>query len=906
VVLGFSQSEQWRIVDSGDRLSLTSVDTSTGPTVLTAVMAANQAADPVTDSLRFQVVDPTTRLARYGVVNVTQAGAANLPVPTITTANASLVAGSLAVSAAMSDTITVIWPDGSGTDPLPVGDDGTWSASVPTGMVSGAVTVRVTGASSSTQATATLDADSPALPQIDQANAEWIRGSLPGPSDASTTVAVTDSTGALLCDVAIGEALDGNDLPWACRTPATIAADTDIMVVATDPAGNTSDTASAILDVTAPATPTVTAFDHAHVVGTVMTPVDAETTVMIMWPDASTTRAAVHDDGAWSAVAMRDLADDAVITAAAIDAAGNRSAATSVGLAGSTDPDASLSTLTLTGGPIEVDVPACGGEPTSSVDVLAAAVQVVDGSGRPLPGVSVGFSASGGLMQTQDYAIADASGVAAVQVVVDPVALAAGEQPAVAASIMVGGAVVGVSGSPASPSLMVDAPLAPVTTPQLIGDAVPIVYADAASHRTVAVSWIDGCGLPMAGAEIALTHDGSATLSAETVVLDERGVAHVQVRDAVAETVVFGTRVTGFSDATVAESASAVVGVEGEGLSAVFAPAIPDPAQSTLVASSTLVPVACDEPGATTLTAAVKDSSGHPLYDVAVTFAADGGATLAQETVATDLTGTATTTLAASSGVTSVVTARLADVAGNQPVDLTQPPLVIAFDQQCERASSPSSIWHSLSDGPKLADGRAAYTLTIYARDINGGAISGLADRFRINPDPALTVAVLTEASPGAYTASLTSTTAGAFPFTVAMTMDDGSVRQVSGAVDEARFTSAWIPMMSTELTSTAGPLRTALPHLADGVDGQVVTVRLSSRLDGASPAPLAGQASLLSLSPTDSAGVTMSEFVEVSPGVYQARVTATQSAAVRFHATWTGAAGETMTSRELVTCFIG
>jgi len=512
------------------------------------------------------------------------------------------------------------------------------------------------------------------------------------------------------------------------------------------------------------------------------------------------------------------------------------------------------SVLTITSDPVKVVTDPCTGETTTTPDTFTAEVAVVDSYLNPIPEAVVAFSTTDGMMLTQQYVTADDHGVATIMAIMDQAALLRGAVPVLSATILVDGNQVPVAGSGIEVPVEISAPDKPITLPQATISSSP-VPADNHSAYTVSVQWIDGCGVPVTDLPVQFSVDASAALSSGSVPLDDQGQAQVTVTDPVAESVGI--------QADVATGDGNLVGVKGL-TPLVFSMATPDPVQASMDVDFDFVAIPCDAPGTATLTAMVKDASGHPLYRHNVNLSATGNAVLSDTTITTDLAGRATVSLSDDTPETVTVLAWL-----DSGQEITGSPVTMDFVSGCAPVSS-QSMWFSVSQGPKLADGQDAYTVTVYAKDVNGGPVTGLADQLEVSESSgAVTVGEVTDNSDGTYTAQLTSSQAGTFSVRVTTSSGDGHRRDLSNSPASLTFIPVWEPTLSVSLK-------------ADGQQSYLVTAQISARMGKSSPAPLAGQAPQMSVEVLDSDStptndVQVGDFNESQPGVYTA--TATSSA---------------------------
>lgn len=887
LAVDLDEADEWRVLNYSDGFGKPPApDSGTGPMSMRLEVSANPSAEPRDLVVDFQTTNPQTLRADEGMAIIHQAGRTVPAIPKITTANASVVAGSVGTPVEPSTTLTLAWPDGSVADPIRPGADGTWSIPTPPGMASGPVHATAhNDQGDSISANSSLDASTPTPPAISTANATILAGT----TDVDTDVTVTWPDGSVVV------VARGDDGRWSAPVPESMASG-QVSAVAEDLAGNQSGPSRATLDVDPPGKPVVTRADPMTIVGTI--PADPGVTLWVTWPDGTTSKGLpTNEDGTWSiAVPSLVLDNGGRIQIMAEDAAGNVSEQTRFTV-GKPIVDPAHSVLSVISDPVEVVTDPCSGQTTTTPDTLTATVAVVDTVGRPVPEAVVAFSTTDGMMLTQQYVTADDGGLATVMAVMDQTAILAGARPVLSATILIDGEQVPVSGSGLRVPVTVSFPPAPRTAPMATvspteGSLVP---ADNSSTYTVDVEWIDGCGVPLAGQPVTFTADGYAKLTEDSVRLDADGRAQIMVRDPVAETVVLhGSSVSTSGDQ-----------VDVRGLDQmVFAPAVPDPVQSAMSAAESLVSIPCDAPGATTVTVMVKDKDGHPLYRQPVSFSASGDATLQESTAVTDEQGRASVSLVDEVPETVTVTAALED-----GEELTGSPMVVSFAPGCA-PPSPSSIWFSVSQGPKVADGEDAYTVTIYARDVNGGPVKGIAGQFEVTEGTG-TVAVsdVVDHSDGTYTSQLSSSQAGDFSVRVTMGSPD-SHRDLANSPALLTFLPAWSARLDVDVSTDPSSATAGAARAADGQDAYVVTAHISAKAGKSAPAPLVGQAPLMALSLSGSDAdqaedVAMTDFVEEQPGVYTATVSSTVPGRYSLVVSWLEAGEELVSSEELPVGFV-
>ncbi|MDR0285720.1 MAG: Ig-like domain-containing protein, partial [Propionibacteriaceae bacterium] len=410
-------------------------------------------------------------------VDTTQPGA-----PQVTTANATVIAGTVPTPVAEGTTVTVTYPTADGTATVDADVDpvtGQWSVPTPPDAVSGPVSVVATppGGKESAAGTGTLDVDAPVAPVV-TAPAEGAAINDPTPTVIGTgepgaTVTIRDGDGNPLCTVTVPA---GGT--WSCDVTTDLGEGPVALVVTqTDAAGNPSPatTRNVTVDTTAPAAPTITTADATTVAGTA----DPGTTVLVTWPDGTSTPVTTDDTGAWSVPTPGGMTSG-TLTVVAEDAAGNTSAAVTTRL--------------------NLDAPDAPVVTTANATTIAGTV--------PTP-VADGTTVTVTYPTTQ--------GTATVTADVDPVtgqwSLATPPDAISGPLTVVAMSPARVPSSPGTATLDVDAPAAPVVTAPkagtTVGSATPTVTGTGEPGATVTVQ--DGAGHPVCTATAGVTGQWSCT-----------------------------------------------------------------------------------------------------------------------------------------------------------------------------------------------------------------------------------------------------------------------------------------------------------------------------------------------------------------------------------------------------------
>ncbi|MDQ9038792.1 Ig-like domain-containing protein, partial [Acinetobacter seifertii] len=209
-------------------------------------------------------------------------------------------------------TVTVTYPDGSTTTAV-AGSDGSWSVPNP-GLNNGDTVTAVStdpAGNSSTPATAVVDAIAPNAPVIEPVNAT---DPITGTAEPGSTVTVSYPDGSTASVVA------GTDGGWSVPNPGLNNGDT-VTAVSTDPAGNSSTPATAVVDAIAPNAPVI---EPVNATDPISGTAEPGSTVTVTYPDGSTASVVAGTDGGWS-VPNPGLNNGDTITAVATDPAGNSS-----------------------------------------------------------------------------------------------------------------------------------------------------------------------------------------------------------------------------------------------------------------------------------------------------------------------------------------------------------------------------------------------------------------------------------------------------------------------------------------------------------------------------------------------------------------------------------------------------
>ncbi|AFT70278.1 Thrombospondin type 3 repeat family [Alloalcanivorax dieselolei B5] len=297
--------------------------------------------------------------------------------------------------------------------------DGTWTLAdgdLPA-LTDGDYTVTVTatdaaGNESTASGALTVDTTAPAAPTVEPTDGTILTGT----AEAGSTVDV-DTNGDGTPDYTVEADADGN---WSVTPDAPLADGTEVSVTATDPAGNTSDPATTIVDenlndTTPPAAPTIAEVMDDVAPGTdpVLTggstndttptltgTAEAGSTVEVLQDGVSLGTVAADASGNWSFTPSTELAEgDYSFTATASDAAGNTS-----------DPSTAFELNVDTTAPSAPTVEPTDGTILTGTAEAGSTVDV-DTNGDGTPDYTVEADADGNWSVTPDAPLADGTEV---------------------------------------------------------------------------------------------------------------------------------------------------------------------------------------------------------------------------------------------------------------------------------------------------------------------------------------------------------------------------------------------------------------------------------------------------------------------------------------------------------------
>ncbi|MCP1626221.1 Ig-like domain-containing protein [Pseudomonas nitroreducens] len=218
--------------------------------------------------------------------------------------------------------VTVVLTDGGGN---PIGTTvadgaGNWSFDPSTPLGNGVViqaASRDAVGNTSGSVSTTVDNVAPPPPTIEPSNGTELAGT----AEANATVVLTDGNGNL-----IGTTVANGSGDWEFTPSPTLANGTTVTAVAQDAAGNTSGSASTVVDSQPPQPPVIDPSNGTLLSGTA----ELGVTVVLSVDGVELARVAVQGDGTWSFPVPSALANGTVVDAVTVDATGNLSASVSV------------------------------------------------------------------------------------------------------------------------------------------------------------------------------------------------------------------------------------------------------------------------------------------------------------------------------------------------------------------------------------------------------------------------------------------------------------------------------------------------------------------------------------------------------------------------------------------------
>ena len=282
--------------------------------------------------------------------------------------------------AEVGSTVTIKDADGHTLGSAMVGNDGTFTLTLPTAQTNGQTLSVIStdpAGNTSTPVTVTAhDTTAPAQPSDIQVSGDGV--TVTGKAEAGSTVAIKDANGNTL-----GSTTVGNDGTFTLTLPTAQTNGQTLSVISTDPAGNASTPVTVTAhDTTAPAQPSDVQVSGDGV--TVTGKAEAGSTVAIKDTDGTTLGSAtVAADGTFKATLDPAQTNGQTLSVTATDTAGNPSSA-----ATTTAPDTTAPTA-----PTDVQVSGDGETVTGKAEA-GSKVTIKDADGTTIGNTTVGSDGS--------------------------------------------------------------------------------------------------------------------------------------------------------------------------------------------------------------------------------------------------------------------------------------------------------------------------------------------------------------------------------------------------------------------------------------------------------------------------------------------------------------------------------
>ncbi|MDN6860982.1 Ig-like domain-containing protein [Pseudomonas sp. CAN2814] len=235
--------------------------------------------------------------------------------PTLDPSNGTVLGGSGEIGSTV-----IVSVAGSEVARVVVDPNGHWSYTPGSQLANGtAVTVQATDAAGNTTplVSGSVDSVAPPTPQIDPSAGTTFTGT----GEAGATVILSGPGGE------IGRAVVNADGHWTFTTGTAVANGASVSAIAQDAAGNTSGSASVVVDSTPPNTPTINPSNGSELHGTA----EIGSTITLVYANNVLIGQATTDGtGHWTFTPNQPLADGTRIDVVAQDAAGNASPVASI------------------------------------------------------------------------------------------------------------------------------------------------------------------------------------------------------------------------------------------------------------------------------------------------------------------------------------------------------------------------------------------------------------------------------------------------------------------------------------------------------------------------------------------------------------------------------------------------
>ncbi|OUS31017.1 hypothetical protein A9Q99_04925, partial [Gammaproteobacteria bacterium 45_16_T64] len=390
-------------------------------------------------------------------------------------------------------------------------------------------------------------------------------------------------------------------------------------------------------------------------------------------------------------------------------------------------------------------------------------------------------------------------------------------------------------------------PGAATTAQSTISVSPTSVVADNSTTATITVQLIDAQGnfLTSGGSTIALSENGSATISAVTDNAD--GTYTATIRDTIAE----GVTITGTLDgSTISDNALLT-----------FTAGSASTTQTNVSATPTTV--TADGTTTSTVTVQVKDGQGNNLTvgGATIGITEDGSATLSSVTDNSDGTYTATVTNTTAETITISATLNGSDITDTASVTFIPG---AASTVETTIAGSTTSV---------TADGTTTITITLQTVDANSNLLTAGGDTLVLSSTGSATLGTLTDNSDGTYTTTITNSTAE--PITISGTLNGSALSQT--------LALSFTPGIASTATTTISASPSTVT--ADGTSSATITLQTRD----AQGNDLTSGGDTVSLSNDKSA--TISSITDNNNGTYTTTITNVVAEAVTISGNLNGSA---------------
>ncbi|WP_411704856.1 YrIlm family inverse autotransporter adhesin [Edaphovirga cremea] len=487
------------------------------------------------------------------------------------------------------------------------------------------------------------------------------------------------------------------------------------------------------------------------------------------------------------------------------------------------------STATLTAGNLTVTAnnALSNGSATNAVQAI-----VTDANGNPVVGQSVSFVASNGATVTTESVTTDANGLASTTLT------------STTAGVSTVTATVNGASQSVESTFVADGSTATIISGNLTVTANDALANGSATNAVQAIV-TDAQGNPVAGQSVSFAASNGASLTSESVTTNASGLASTTLTSITA----------GVSTVT------ATVNGASQSVETTF---VADGSTATIISGSLTVTAdnAIANGSATNaVQALVTDANGNPVAGQTVVFSANNGATVTTESVTTDASGLASTTLTSTTAGVATVTATVNG--GSQSVDTT-------FVADGSTATIISGNLTVTADNA-IANGSATNAVQALVTDANGNPVAGQSVSFAASNGATVTTESVTTDANGLASTTLTSTTAGVATVTATVNGASQSV-ETTFVADGSTAT-----IISGNLTVTAN----------DALANGSATNAVQAIVTDAQGNPVAGQS--VSFAASNGATVTTESVATDANGLASTTLTSTTAGVATVTATVNG-----------------